>query len=40
MSMCSLVYDEGLSYAVIRLDDQFYYLNRGADLEYKELPVA
>ena len=40
MSLCSLVYDEGLSYAVIRLDEQFYYLNNGGELEYGELPVG
>ena len=40
MSLCSLVYDDALSYAVIRMDDQFYYLNNGADLEYGELPVG
>ena len=40
MSMCSLVYDGGLSYAVLRLDDRFYYLDNGADLEYEELPVG
>ena len=40
MSMCSLIYDEDLSYAVVRTEDYFYLLNIGADISYRELPVA
>lgn len=40
MSMCSLVYDGGLSYGVIRLGDRFYYLDNGADMPYEELPIG
>lgn len=40
MDMCSLIYDKELSFVVIRMEDHFYYLNRGADLTYQQLPIA
>ena len=40
MSLCSLLYPEDMSYAVLRLGDALYYINNGADIAYTELPIA
>lgn len=40
MRLCSLVYQEDLSYAVLRFGENYYFINNGADISYAELPVS
>ncbi len=39
MSVCSLVYQEDLSYAVIYWNDRLYFLPNGTQMPYSEIPL-
>lgn len=40
MALCSLVYPEDLSYAVIRWNENLYFFNNGTSIPYSALPVS
>lgn len=40
MSLASLLYPEDLSYAVLCLDPNYYFLNNGSNISYAELPFS
>lgn len=40
MRPCGLVYKTDLSYAIIVLESNYYYINNGADIPYAELPIS
>ena len=40
MSLCSLIYKKDLSYAVLELGENYYFIRNGADIAYSELPVS
>lgn len=40
MSLASLIYPEDLSYAILCLDGEYYFINKGADISYAQLPVG
>lgn len=39
MSGCSLIVNEELSYAVLDLGTNYYFINNGSDMNYAELPI-
>lgn len=39
MTLCSLVYDEDLSYAVIRWNEKQYFISSGSGISSSEIPV-
>ena len=40
MSLCSLIYKKDLSYAVLDLGKNYYFIHNGADIPYSELPIS
>lgn len=40
MSLVSLIYPNDLSYAVLNLDANYYFINNGANISHSELPVT
>ena len=39
MSLASLIYPKDLSYAILSLDAEYYFINNGANISYAQLPV-
>lgn len=37
--LCTLTYPEDLSYAILKLDSNYYFLNNGSDVPYAQLPI-
>lgn len=40
MNVCNLVYPNDMSFAVIRFDDKFYFIDNGANIPYSAIPVS
>ena len=40
MHLCSLIYNEDYSYAVLDLGANYYFINNGSDIAYDELPIS
>lgn len=40
MSLCDLIYEKDLTYAIIRMNDKLYFANNGTDIPYNKLPIA
>lgn len=38
--LCSLIYKDDFSYAVLYLGENYYFINNGSDITYDELPVS
>ena len=40
MNLASLIYPNDLSYAVLNLDANYYFINNGANISHSELPIS